>query len=414
MKKISAVLLVLVLVGSVAFAGFTGSVETSFGFDLDNTDVGFENANKAVLDFVLFEELGQAKGDGDVYAEIKARFLFWFDEVDFVANPTTPVGDVKFDYARIVAGDWSVGILGTADGPNYASSAVDTYSADHVAVPVLWEKDDAVDAVRKIDKVGPGVQIGYSGYVLSFGMPYGGGDNNLDNKDYKIYTALSTPGVELGDGLEVAFGAAALFDSAATDNVIGASVKADYAMDDLTVTVASDIQLVGDDFDAEVSVAAAYDIVDVDVYFATKAQLGDGSITDIAVENLLSVKAHTVIDAFDVTVTGKDLVNKQALGVSVDWAASNEIALNVNGGYTIDTKDYYGGAGVTYKADEFTAKAKAKYSNNIDVDNAGLSAEVSVDSSVVVDGANVYAKWVADDLLNSKIGKITVGAKISF
>ncbi|MGI6439672.1 MAG: hypothetical protein ACOX0W_05320 [Sphaerochaetaceae bacterium] len=80
MKKISAVLLVLVLVGSVAFAGITGSVDTSFGLNLDNGDYGIVNDTEFEINLVLHEDLGEAKGGGDVYAEIAASLTFAFDE----------------------------------------------------------------------------------------------------------------------------------------------------------------------------------------------------------------------------------------------------------------------------------------------------------------------------------------------
>src|SRR5690554_1378489 len=82
MKKISAVLLVLVLVGSVAFASFTGSATTEFGFNLDDGEYGFDNSTSVTIDVALMEALGEAKGEGDIYADISASLSFTFSNAD--------------------------------------------------------------------------------------------------------------------------------------------------------------------------------------------------------------------------------------------------------------------------------------------------------------------------------------------
>ena len=83
MKKISAVLLVLVLVGSVAFAGFTGSATTTFGVNLDTGAWGFANAKAIDIDIVLHEQVAGAKGEDEVYAEINASLAITFDSTAF-------------------------------------------------------------------------------------------------------------------------------------------------------------------------------------------------------------------------------------------------------------------------------------------------------------------------------------------
>ena len=173
MKKISAVLLVLVLVGSVAFAGFTGSATTKFGYDLDSGAYGFMNKGTAVsVDLNFLSEIGEAVGEGDIYASIKATLDFTFNNADESgvstgaaptttyssdagADTTTPmIVTLDFDHAKVFGKDWYVSILGTLDAPNYAPSVIDStdvardtnplvFDADHVtqfaALCILWE-----------------------------------------------------------------------------------------------------------------------------------------------------------------------------------------------------------------------------------------------------------------------------------
>ena len=420
MKKISAVLLVLVLVGSVAFAGFTGSVDTSFGFDLDETNYGFKNGVKLSGELNFFELLVDNAGKGDVYAEIKAELSLGLDFED-VGNKYNPVesglelddsddiigvtqsgfaGVAKITSAKIIGDNWYVGILGAMEAPDFAASAVDTWDDGDEAANI-----DTTDAVA----VGAGVEVGFADYKFGLSIPYGGSDNNVDNKNYNIMVTAATPDFEFADGLTMAFGTAGRLSDAG--NAVTLSAKADYEVDELALSFATDAVVVGKDFDVEVAVNAVYDFVTVDAYYATKV---DVEGTDI--ENLLSVKAAATIDAFKVVVTGKDLVNAQDLGLSVDWDATDELAVNVNGGYTIASTDYYAGAGVTYTVDEFTAALKGKYSDNVDTPDAELKMEASIESKTLVDGATLYAKWASENLLDdpAKMGSITVGAKIAF
>src|SRR5690554_1776207 len=123
MKKISAVLLVLVLVGSVAFAGFTGSASTEFGVSLDDGNFGFTNEQVVSVDLVILEALGEATGEGDIYADIAASFTFGIETDDDVAGVVNGdfYADVDFDYAKIVGDNWFVGILGSMAAPNFAA-----------------------------------------------------------------------------------------------------------------------------------------------------------------------------------------------------------------------------------------------------------------------------------------------------
>lgn len=421
MKKISAVLLVLVLVGSVAFASFTGSAEVNFGFDLDSTDYGFQNVVELTGDFVFFEKLAETAGSGDIYAEIKAELTLAFD---FEEEPNeTDVfnfigGNVEITSAKIIGDDWHVGILGAMGAPNFASSAIDED-----------EEEDALD-LDPSDYVakGAGVEFGYAGYTLGISVPMYDPDddtvvwNNLDAKDYYLFGSITTPDFDLADGMTLAFGAAGQLSNHA-GNSASFSMKGAYEMDEMSASVAADLVYDGG-VEFEVAVNAVVDIVTLDVYFAT---LDDSvATTDSTVDayadgnvNILSAKAAFSIDQFDIAITGKDLLNASIIGASVDFAATEEISVNVNGGYTLmgaGEGDWYAGAGLTYTVDDYTAKLSGKFKSGDIIEMAA-----SVESTTLVPGATLKLAWVdAKDLLKTgadgveELGKIVASANIAF
>ena len=428
MKKISAVLLVLVLVGSVAFAGFTGSANVDFAYDLDSTDYGFENGTSAAIDVKFLEAIGEAKGEGDVYADISASLSFSFanaDEGDLSATaPVTGLfilGDdddnlvalyakLRFNHAKIVGADWSVGILGVLDPPNFATSAID--STDVADDTNKWgytnENDDIfadIDASEVLSTT-DGIEVMYMGYTLGFGL-----NGNVDAGTYNIYGALTTPEYDLADGLKVSLGAAGFMSD--VNKAASASVKAAFATDDYSASVAADMVYDNEELDADVAIAAAYDVYTFDAYYATK-EMYDGTYTAPAVENLLSAEVGFTVDVFTITLTGLDLINSQDLSASVAWAVNDALTVTVDGGYVIADETMSFGGLVKYVADAYTATAEA----DVTIDAAGdadLELDFDVETTTLIDGATLYAGYYAKNMLTlDKLGKITVGVEIEF
>ena len=346
MKKISTVLLVLVLVGSVAFAGFTGNAEVTFVGDLDVGNYGFANAVELTSDIVISETLASVAGEGDIKAEIAAELTFGFDMED-VANETDAsanlTGNIEITSAKIVGDGWSVGILGTAGAPNFAVSAIDT-EADGAG-------DDAADPLdlKPSNYVGAnaGITVGLGGY--EFGLSIDSTLNALDGSIYNVFGSVTTPEYALGDGLTATFGAAALL--ANTGSSASGSAKVAYASDALSLTVASDMIYDNASLMAEVAVAATYDAVAFDLYYATDddaatfdsddesattyAPQASGYTAYAATTNILSAKVATTVADVALSVTGKDLVNSQALSADVSYPVTAEATVGLNGGYTI-------------------------------------------------------------------------------
>lgn len=393
MKKISAVLLVMVLVGSVAFAGFTGSASVELGANLDAGTYGFTNGTKLTAEVTIFELLVDKAGEGDIYAEISAELTFGFDFEDVTAGVVTPAGDVDITTAKIVGDNWYVSILGPMKAPNFAKSAID--------------KDKTVDKkaldLDAFKGTGGGVEVGFADY--KFGLAI---DNTsaFDGSVYNIFGAVATPEYEFADGLTVKFGGAGLL--ANTGKKVSGSAKVAYATDDYSASLAADMIYTGaGGFAAEVAVNSVFDPVTVDLYFATDDDAATPAYT--ATTNILSVKAAAAdLAGFDVTVTGKDLINSQALSADVKYALTEELKVGANGGYTINGGAWEVGGDVAYTVADFTAKADVTYASV-----KTLEVNASIESKTLVDGATLSLGYKNADILNNK-GAITAKAVIAF
>ena len=419
MKKISAVLLVLVLVGSVAFAGFTGSATTSFGYNLDSGAYGFLSNGTAVsVDVVFLSEIGEAKGDGDVYASIKATLDFSFDNGDASdlsdADSMIIGANLDFDHAKIIGDNWYVGILGTLVAPNFATSVIEATDVAAAAHPLGYAVDDDSQAVdlRPRDYVtqnGLGVEVGIADFVASLGFT-----GNTKTEVYNLFATVATPELELAEGVTAKVGAAALISDA--KNAFSGSVKVAYADDDLAVSVASDM-IYDAEFMTDVALAASYTDYSLDVYFATDANRGGYTNQ----ENLLSAKVAAAIDPVTVTLTGKNLLdgdNGQALGLSVKFDATDELAVTARGGFKMSDKSWNGGADVVYTTDEFVAKLGGTYYST---ERIALNASIETES--IVPGATLKLAYAGDDLTeadlgptrdNGNLGKVVASVKIAF
>jgi len=422
MKKISAVLLVLVLVGSVAFAGFTGSASVGVGYDLDSTDYGFLSQGTGVSVDVTFEELlGEAKGDGDIYASIKATLDFTFSNADddSVADADMMLvgANLDFDHAKIFGEDWYVSILGAMAAPDFAKSAIDSTDRPDTTNDLSYTlKQSAVAASLSFGKAAgkapKGVEVGFKDFAVGLGFV-----GNADAETYDLHAAVVTPAFEFADGLTGKAGAALRLKQG-NNLIIGGSVEVAYADDDLAVKVASDVLLDNKDFDADVAVAASYTDYSLDVYFATKTNDGENAVVD----NRLSAKVTAAIDPVTITFTGKDLINTQDLGLEVAFQATEELAVSVNGGYNIGTEVWKAGADVEYETDAFVATLGGSYDSN---EILGVSASIA--SETVVPGATLKLAYVgADDLMkkgdaydpltgdNTQLGKVVASVAIAF
>lgn len=391
MKKISAVLLVLVLVGSVAFAGFTGSATTTFDVDLDDGDYGFKNKKAIDIDIVLHEQVAGAKGEGAIYAEISASLAITFDSTAFLAAADNALDiTTKISAAKIIGEDWYVSILGAMAAPNFAKSAVDFAGKNAEDI-----KPSTYVAMKE------GVEVGFKGY--KFGVSVDKDLNNYKTGLYNLAVSAQTKEYELADGLKMTFGAAGVL--ADTGKAASGSAKGSFATEDYSASFAADV-VYDAGVKAEAAVNVAVDPVTVDVYYAT---VGGGVVYATTVTNVLSASAAFDVDKFDITVTGLDLINTTDLGAVVKFAATDEITVGVNGGYVLQGSAWYVGGDVKYAAEDYTVTADAKYAS------AGtLKVNAKVETKTLVDKATLSLAYANADVLAGNLGAVTATAKIAF
>ncbi len=448
MKKIFSILLVTALAASTVFAAFSGSATVGLGANFDNGEYGFiGNGTNVQFNVDLATATGEAVSEGDVYASIKASLgVFVLNDADgtstddpfsfVIATDDTEkkgaalVLKAVIDEAKVAGANWYVSLLGVPSVNDFAKSAIDT-----------WTVEDELDdyGIKKADydknatyKVGyekaPGVEVGVYDYVIGLGFK-AKAVKTPEFDPFNKYAATvyaKTPEYAIVDGLTIQAGAtyanaSGYGDSPKDVNAVGASAKVAYADDMISASVATDLgyDIASEKFGADVAAAFKYDFVSVDAYYATLAKVDD---TDI--ENLLSAKVITDLNSFEVpvklTVTGKDLINKQDLGLKAEVAIA-EVTLTPSVGYVIKSETFKAGLDVAYTTDAFTAKAGVSTETaKFNADNLLLGASASVESAALIPGATLKLAWSdAKDLLDNNVektnyGKIVAYCKIAF
>lgn len=445
MKKILSIALVALLAAGTVFAGFSGNASVALGYNWETGAYGFTNGTGFDLALDLASQEIETVAEGDVYAGIKANFGVKLGE-RYGDEDGTEIWDnkdkgygiglfFKLAEAYVAGQDWKVSITGTQGAPDYAKSAIDTYKEKKEDIfGNKHSEDEEKKAVSYSvsSKKAPGVTAEVFGWKASAGF----NGNTTKGKEFFNYNAfVQTPEFDF----DVVTLQAAIIASRDMDNetdvakrfdtAIGASAKVGFDADVVSGSVAADygVKLTksGDKINAEhgVDVAAnlAISPVTLDAYYALKAN--DDDETD----NLLSAKVAVDLTSFNVpvalTVTGKDLINKQDLSAKADFTI-DAFKIGVSGGYVINSKKVSAGASFEYAHDLFTAKAGADWSMVVGTENSHiLSASASIESAAVIPGATLSLAYgaakndmnfIAGQTKDQNFGKIEAKCKIAF
>ena len=461
MKKTIAILLVAIMAVGSVFAAITGSAQIGVGADFDNGNYGFiNNSNSVDVNFELANMSGEAVGEGDIYASIKGSLVLEvFQAEDAYGDldedgeaeklPFYLVGDwgkksyiglgASIDEAKIGGANWYVSLLGVPGAPDFATSAVDTYDkAVKKYGKVTDSKGDTGNASWSVPYVkAPGVEVGIADYVIGAGFRADAQQTpEVDLfAQYAATAYFKTPEYDF-NGLGFQAGAVYSLSSGDADksfsdkddrkayNAAGASLKLSYANDILSASVASDLgyDFENKEFGADVAANFTYDFLTFDAYYGTNPKTSEKDPKNT--ENLLSAQVVTDLNSFDVpvkvTVSGKDLINKQDLDLSVEFKVAS-LTLTPSVGYVIGTEMFNAGLKAQYDHEYFTAKAATSVETGFDKPSTTLKASASIENSTLIPGSTIKLEWKdAKDLLNtqddvaSNYGKVIASVKVEF
>lgn len=270
MKKVSALLLTAVLGSSMVFAGISGSVTTTYGYDLDKKTLGFTNDNSGIEADFAFSTEGETISEGDVHAEISASL-----ELDSkTITPEVSDGDAfldldsyDWDYsASIVGPNWAVEITGADDltdfaedynnddGDAYFNTEFASSDVDGVTASYTYEEGQTVT-----------VALGQKNTIEDNGMQ--------DN-----YVAILSPEFMLAEGLTTQAALAGQYASGTgNDNNTGIGMGATLAYVnedagyDITTNIDAAYYTGAKDFQFEASMVGNYSLATVNAYFTTDA-----------------------------------------------------------------------------------------------------------------------------------------------
>ena len=313
MKKTIAILLVAILAVSSVFAAFSGEAKIGFGADLDNGKFGFMDKGANVkFDIDLATANAESVGDGDVYASIKATFGLKLTTGEKKYGEGDPFGGIVFNdqptegtmgsgkyglaiiaditEAKIGGENWYVSILGVPDAPNFAESAIDTYTVEGAYDKYGLARDDYDKAYNygvAFEKA-DGVEVGVYDYV--FGVGFVNDYDDDDNWKFEDKMGLSlyakTPeydfsGLTLQAGAVYSYKGKTLAEAVEPKNAIGVSAKVGFANDTLSASIATDMgfnleeKKAKDVFDMDLAANFGWSFLTLDAYYATEAKTAE-------------------------------------------------------------------------------------------------------------------------------------------
>lgn len=431
MKKIISIALVAALVATSAFAAFSGDASVSFGYDTTSKVWGFANGKSLSVSVDIASEAAEKVAEGDIYAGIKASMEVGIkpnhgDKAIYNDGPASDLGIwAKVSEAYVTNGEWKVSILGSVGAPDYAKSAIDfSYSQAKDAFGVAYGPYAVATAKSyKLPTVAQkGVTATMAGYKVGLGLV-----GKADDVAFNVFA--ETAEYEVAEGAKVqaaaivANGTKKVGDKtvADTDKIgVGASVKASYATDAVTVKAAADLGVENVNNDAVVNfdtaVAVAVEPVTADVYFSK-----------VADKNYLSAQVAADLEVVSGDVYVLDILGDDIrVGADVKYPATEEITVSANVEMTTESQDLSVSANVKYAAEKFTAKCGVAYGMNLKAEGAEvLSATASIETNAVIPGATLslsYGKDSAGNTMNfladkddaQNFGAVTAKCKIAF
>ncbi len=405
MKKGIVVFLIMVIVAGAAFAGFSGSADISFGFDLDKKAWGFANSSSAKYSFKFdFDSVDAMKGDSKtaIWAEVAAEASASVAVKDANGSGSiAPKYDIAITKANIHVNDITIGILDPGKAPNYVKSYYDV-------------NDKKVDLIAEPTTV-KGFSVAYQGYRAGFGAD---GSYAADPATFDLWGYAETKAFTFGENDEISLQAGGYANLDNTDKYLGGSAKVSYAADKLAADAAIDATLKkGEkDFNYEAAANASYDFVKLNVYMAPGAETLklDAKLScnyDFDLSDDVVLKTSASVESRDMLLKGREVIVSASESTTIQ-----EVGISLSEEYKVVAKELTLNGTVIYSADKYDAKLALDQA--LDFDGAKVLGKIGLDASittkVVIENASVQVGYKDANLLDKSMGSILASAKIVF
>ena len=342
-------------------------------------------------------------------------YVYDFDKADGITVNVEKYGKI------------AVGLTGDKDKVNasvFAETAADLLKFDDFA----FQFAGTFTTEDEVQKIGASAKANYAADALSAGVAGDLGyatDSEKFNADVAANAKYEQE--EFGASFDAYYATYAEAKKKPTEtafeteiNYLGAQAVADVKVIKTDVTVQAFDLLDDPDGGAKgkktLNVIAHNNYVDgVDVKVSGLDLINDAR--DVSAEATI-----TLIEDLSIGVYGKKLINKQDLGVDVEYTGIENIGIAGGAEYVIADKALALYGQVDLDADIFTAYARAQFAKTIDADDAKLGLSAGVESTKLVENATLSLTWAAldqygettNDVLNDSYGAIVAACKITF
>jgi hypothetical protein len=287
MKKLIVLLLALAAIGAVSAQtpALSASSTLSWGVDLDTGLTGFKNVNSATFKVAFPMDNKSKKGESGWWGQIAVDNLTFILSDDVLStNPAATDSTSVNGNNMLQFQDWvDKDDDGVKDSGEYGAltacitngtwkvSVSSKNSFDFANADALYDGDVAV----ALDADTAGTTLSYASGALGFGVTAaskGDWTANASN-EYSFGANLS---YKLTDALTVT--GAAAYDLLDTDNELGFTASAVYSADPLTVSVYSDMLVLGG-FNADALFDVAYTVMEgLDAYLDAYYSMSDDDV----------------------------------------------------------------------------------------------------------------------------------------
>lgn len=403
MKKFFLILLVAALMGSFAFAEVTGvaapsvsgSVTTTFGFDLDDSASGFLNESSVNVTLPLTAGGDSKAGSGDAYAEIAitdAAITVSEDDGLEIA-PDLAVS------AKLVFGNVWVGL----NNPDFSFNAV-------------AQADD--DDANMTDLAGDGMSVGFMSDMFSVSLLVASvADGYLGDSD-DVAAELAVEGSGLWDTTDDDAVDAEDY-TANVDNEYAFGVNATVTAGPLTMPVwFSYLADVAMGFGAAPSVDLGMITLDIPVDYVTDLANDDNGFevnpaVSVALDGVGTLSANLFYAMYDVVAIAFD----EEINVGVGFVEGFDDALTMSVDFTLeDLTEAQGDMSWEVQvASSYDMGSVAPYLNFGYYSDGELDLSVGAVFATMIDMATVTLDYTNDGLLElQESGRVTLAVNVAY
>lgn len=410
MGKRIAVFLILISIACCAFAAFYGNAKIGYEYDFQTEDHGIVNSDRMRYSFrFTYNTIDvDSKGEGNLYAEIAASAEMYTRKRTSSSRIRTQAS-LEITKANIVAGNWTIDILGPKSSYNFAGC--------------FASLEGGAGKANSYEIETHGFIAKYKDFSVAFSY-YHTEKPKLDNSKDDLYVGMETPAFNISNGLTFQAGANFKYDTFSNDSFeinAGGGFRFRYEKEEspFSASVSADGAIINMEFidetlfPVDISTRIGYGPISTELYFGT---------SDKFLRDANAFAARVVLD-YDVTDSFNISAHADAIYEVVSSFDKVILCFGATLEYSSEVFTIYGSSTVSLHRnaeDGFDMKPWETIDDEGRIEKyAGLGVEAGISSDAIIDNATVALDFKGADYSPGNgecqnLGKVTASVTIEF